>query len=1240
MPYPPNSNFPNRNGFPNETNENLPDNWIRVGELFNSLDLRDRPKSKPKSKDRKHVGQDYLEAVLDIMRNMLPSHTFRKIHALALPKSGGRANANRLEKMKLEEMTPVQLRQVAESEVRESFLRVNQWYNSAKESGRAVENYVNAARFIMDEFHDRGLDYDDKLPVARVANRLHKSIEDAVVTRENLKDLPEEVMIVPDFVSVVGSSVRSDDPADVDILYRADINEKGDFIISWENVYLAMRNSLKTIMPELDMHEIFNPQGSREEQWLPVYNLVLRKSRNDLRMVKDQITNQITPHEENQQILTTPPGTIESFDTGAPAMQDWETYLNDIPPEGIWADIGCGSNKAKDFIGVDKELYPGVDMKADLTSGIPFADETCSVIRANHVVEHMPDFDKMMSDVARVLIDKGLCIMTMPSTDGAGAEAHPDHKIFMNKEQFESAIDNLGFFEPVLIKERNRENSGVQCVDIDAVLRRKERYLVPNSMDGVLNTQPFKWIESGVQKVEKIAPLASFLPMKMEMAGYTESFEVKDLTKWAEDKYPVDIEGKLNGNRSIISKKGNKVELWYEGQMGKNKIGKMPEIEDFLKKIPEDFVLDMDLALLRDGKRVPRGDDMVFNKEDLDLKPDESVIITLFDILYRGKDISKEPWSERRKELEDFYSKHFKGNKHFAITQTRIVQSEKGLQTATRWAFSFPMSEGLVAKQVDSPYEQGGSNYWYKLKKVAELKLIVLSKKITNAGAYVYEAGLLPSPDKKLNAHETELDGKKYISMGNTLASKVLANVGEILTIQLLELIPDYEKETLAWVGPRVQDVDDTRKEPYSVEQSLDITDRAQLLQKHLRSIVPSSDPHCSKCFSGLAFVGSSPGKTEASRGDPLVGSSGETFNDAYLKPLGLRRDQVFITNAVPKLLLDDDGNVREPSDEEVSEWHEWLFNELDKADAKVVVALGRTAKKALHGEADIVMPHPMAIRRFGDSGEVSRKIKHIKQKLAGVKKDTIGPGDVHIDSTNWKTPKQTVPRLSGSNAPEIISEVLQPNKDWRKPESFRQLAKVDDEGEGETRTDASKNFWQKNWQNLYPLTGKGDFVYQHHWRGMDENEVKLSEEELLKTNHSVHGDLRFTAHDGSGLWGFTVFIGSAEDNQKDKLINLPSDDNLQGAFKLEQPKEWLTIARGKPHIATPGEPGSTSQAYSKFFEEDHGTYEIGVWKQHVVEIFLHGSKLKGRFLIEYAPVGGKHVWLIDRPDGKDHAQL
>ncbi|MHA1795616.1 MAG: hypothetical protein ACTSUK_05855, partial [Promethearchaeota archaeon] len=187
---------------------------------------------------------------------------------------------------------------------------------------------------------------------------------------------------------------------------------------------------------------------------------------------------------------------------------------------------------------------------------------------------------------------------------------------------------------------------------------------------------------------------------------------------------------------------------------------------------------------------------------------------------------------------------------------------------------------------------------------------------------------------------------------------------------------------------------------------------------------------------------------------------------------------------------------------------------------------------------------------------------------------------------------------------------------------------------EGETRAEAAMKFWTENWFRSYPKSGKGQFVYHHHFRGLNEDEIGLSEEELLNTKHSLHGDLRFQVDDEK-LWGFTVFTGTTEDVKKAKgcrLCNI-GRDKLQGTFKLYQPIEWLHVAEQKPYVSRPSHVGATAKKYAKFFMVDKGTYEIGVWREHFFEVFLHGKKLKGRYIITYAPVGGRRIWLISKPE-------
>jgi uracil-DNA glycosylase family 4 len=133
---------------------------------------------------------------------------------------------------------------------------------------------------------------------------------------------------------------------------------------------------------------------------------------------------------------------------------------------------------------------------------------------------------------------------------------------------------------------------------------------------------------------------------------------------------------------------------------------------------------------------------------------------------------------------------------------------------------------------------------------------------------------------------------------------------------------------------------------------------------------VPTSGPDSPS----VLFVIASPNQLEVVRKCPLVGPPGETFRKQYLAPLGCHRTDVAITSLVPTLSDNISDDVRE--------WATWFQKELDRLKPSVIVGLGRTVKSALGDLCDEVLPHPAAVRKYGNSGEIDRKIRRIKKRL------------------------------------------------------------------------------------------------------------------------------------------------------------------------------------------------------------------------------------------------------------------
>jgi uracil-DNA glycosylase len=104
-----------------------------------------------------------------------------------------------------------------------------------------------------------------------------------------------------------------------------------------------------------------------------------------------------------------------------------------------------------------------------------------------------------------------------------------------------------------------------------------------------------------------------------------------------------------------------------------------------------------------------------------------------------------------------------------------------------------------------------------------------------------------------------------------------------------------------------------------------------------------------------VAFVAEAVGRRGgAVTGVPLTrDESGRRFAE-FLRLAGLRRDDVFVTNAVLCNPLDAAGRNRPPGPADVARCRPFLARTLDVLNAPVVVALGRTALESLRA----IAPH------------------------------------------------------------------------------------------------------------------------------------------------------------------------------------------------------------------------------------------------------------------------------------------
>jgi DNA polymerase len=128
-------------------------------------------------------------------------------------------------------------------------------------------------------------------------------------------------------------------------------------------------------------------------------------------------------------------------------------------------------------------------------------------------------------------------------------------------------------------------------------------------------------------------------------------------------------------------------------------------------------------------------------------------------------------------------------------------------------------------------------------------------------------------------------------------------------------------------------------------------------LQFSRKNAVPGAGPHDAE----IMFIGEGPGFHENEQGLPFVGAAGK-FLDELLEGIGIRRDQVFITNVVKCRPPSN----RDPMAEELSACNGYLERQIQAINPKVIVTLGRFSMQKYLPNAKISQAHGQGLRVKG----------------------------------------------------------------------------------------------------------------------------------------------------------------------------------------------------------------------------------------------------------------------------------
>lgn len=167
-------------------------------------------------------------------------------------------------------------------------------------------------------------------------------------------------------------------------------------------------------------------------------------------------------------------------------------------------------------------------------------------------------------------------------------------------------------------------------------------------------------------------------------------------------------EEKYDGYRILAYKEGAKVTLLSRN--GNDRTATFASVGGSIAKLSQrNLLLDGEVVAF-DGKGVSRF--------QLLQRGDVSNAFAVFDCLYRdGRDLRREPLTARRRELEEAIGKE---SKELFLSQRLASDGLEAYRIAKRRNL-----EGLVAKDLESPYEEKRSRFWLKVKVHQEDEFVI-----------------------------------------------------------------------------------------------------------------------------------------------------------------------------------------------------------------------------------------------------------------------------------------------------------------------------------------------------------------------------------------------------------------------------------------------------------------------------------------------------------------------------------
>lgn len=121
----------------------------------------------------------------------------------------------------------------------------------------------------------------------------------------------------------------------------------------------------------------------------------------------------------------------------------------------IKLDLGCGNDKVKGWIGLDREASRTPTIVVDLMTGIPYKDNEVDYIHTSHFLEHVLKPEFIISEIYRVCKNNSIVDIVIPLN--LPIDIPRGHVITLGDDFIQKYIDPVKFkllFYEIKIKDR------------------------------------------------------------------------------------------------------------------------------------------------------------------------------------------------------------------------------------------------------------------------------------------------------------------------------------------------------------------------------------------------------------------------------------------------------------------------------------------------------------------------------------------------------------------------------------------------------------------------------------------------------------------------------------------------------------------------------------------------------------------------------------------------------------------